>query len=160
MAFDKELMSDLTIATPPAAFQPIPIGDGFSSSFGPLYGCPRNGVLVLGFRVLAQHVNHNGVCHGGPLASFADMQAFAAQFAANLRHNVTPTISLDVKYLASATQGQWIESETKLLKTTRRMLFTQSIVAADRVPILHCAGIYKIGIPAEGAVDMLSVFHG
>jgi len=92
-------------ADPPEGFRLLPTGGGFNCLFGAVYGCVIEDRLVLGFRVSPRHLNPHNTCHGGVLATFADMMAYAAQWEAGLLYTLTPTISLSTDFLAPALLG-------------------------------------------------------
>ncbi|CAN5589260.1 hypothetical protein BH11PSE7_BH11PSE7_15180 [soil metagenome] len=124
---------------------------------GPLYGRLVEGRLQLGFRVEERHSNPRGVCHGGMLASFADMLmpcAVLYQDEASLRR-FYPTISLDVDYLAAAPLGAWVQGEAQLLRGTRNLMFAHGLVHADDAVALRVSGVFKQGplIGDGGDVD-------
>jgi uncharacterized protein (TIGR00369 family) len=147
-------------ADPPEGFRLLPTGGGFNCLFGAVYGCVIEDRLVLGFRVSPRHLNPHNTCHGGVLATFADMMAYAAQWEAGLLYTLTPTISLSTDFLAPALLGQWIRGDTELVKSTRTMLFTQSIIRADETSILRCNAIYKIGASKEDSASVIGNLFG
>lgn len=147
-------------ADPPEGFRLLPAGGGFNCLFGALYGCVIQNRLVLGFRVSQRHLNPHNTCHGGVLATFADMLAYSAQWEAGLIYTLTPTISLSLDFLAPVLLGQWIQADTELVKSTRTMLFTQSIVRADDASVLRCNAIYKIGASKEGSASVIGHLFG
>ena len=117
---------------------------------GPLYGQltqeegqPR---VLIGFRVQAQHTNPLGVCHGGMLATLADMMAaICVPYQTELPRHFLPTISLQMDFLAPARLGAWVQARTDVLKTTRNLVFVQGLIHADDELALRVSSIYKIG---------------
>src|ERR1700723_298930 len=85
---------------PPQGYKLLPTGVGFNQLLGSVYGRLKDGRLTLGMRISPRHLNPQQTCHGGVLASFADMQGYVAQREAGLTDQITPTISLSVDYLA------------------------------------------------------------
>jgi acyl-coenzyme A thioesterase PaaI-like protein len=57
----------------PGGFKPLAIGGDFMAVNGPLYVRVIDARVQVGFRVLQRHTNPLNICHGGMLASFADM---------------------------------------------------------------------------------------
>lgn len=57
----------------PAGFHLMTMGGAFIAHNGPFYLLHEGEVVKLGFRVEPRHCNPAGICHGGMLASFADM---------------------------------------------------------------------------------------
>ena len=99
---------------------------------GPLYARLQGERLQLGFRVEARHTNPLNICHGGMLATFADMLLpCVAMYQSGTERRFLPTISLQIDYLASAAPGAWVQGEGEVLRTTRNMVFVQGLVTAD-----------------------------
>ncbi len=118
---------------------------------GPLYARLEGERLHLGFRVEARHTNPLNICHGGMLASFADMLLpCVAIYQPGTQPRFYPTISLQVDYLGAAALGAWVQGEGEVLRTTRNMVFLQGLVTSDGVPAMRVSGIFKRGAPIEG----------
>ena len=140
----------------PEGFKPLPVGGDFIAQNGPLYirsvAQPDGSKLRhLGFRVEQRHTNPMGNCHGGMLATFADMMLpmLAHRQAPELRNQFLPTVSLQIDYLAPSPLGAWVQGEAQVLRTTRNLAFVQGLVTADGVPALRVSGIFKIGKPFQ-----------
>ena len=101
---------------------------------------------MLGMRISPRHLNPQQSCHGGVIASFADMLAYVAQREARVINNVTPTVHMSIDYLvAPVLLGDWLEGDTTLLKATRNLLFCQTVAKVDEKPVFHSSGIFKVG---------------
>ncbi|MHB8951019.1 MAG: PaaI family thioesterase [Rhodoferax sp.] len=130
----------------PDGFRPIVVGGQFIAHNGPLYGQWTGQRLLLGFRVEERHTNPLKICHGGMLATFADMLIPCASMYQNeMERRFLPTISLQIDYMGAAPLGAWIQGEADVLRTTRNMLFGQALVHADGQPALRVSGIFKLG---------------
>lgn len=130
----------------PDGFRPANILGDFTTFNGPLYGKRTDGKVRMGFRVEQRHTNPLGMCHGGMLATFADMLVpCEAMYLADRERRFLPTISLQMDYLGPAKLGAWVQGEAQVLHTTRNMLFGQGLVTADGEPCLRFSGIFKIG---------------
>ncbi len=142
----------------PDGFIELPFKTGFVGVNGPLYCRVVDGDLLLGFRVEERHCNPMGICHGGMLALFADMQLpFAARMQAGLADRFMPTMSLTTDFLATAPLGCWVEGRTQVLRKTHKTLFAQMLATADGEPCLRANGIFKIGpeVKFGGAMERL-----
>lgn len=139
-------MSD-TPSNIPAGFHPIPMGGEFIANVGPLYLLHEGDDVRLGFRVERRHTNPMEICHGGMLASFADMllPMTVHRKSKEVGFRFLPTISLQVDYLAPAHLGAWVEGEAQVLRATRSIVFAQGTAHADGVPCLRVSGVFKIG---------------
>lgn len=138
------LISDIP-DDPPVGFEPLPMGTGFNQYLGPIYGKVIDGKLRLGMRVGRRHINPHDTCHGGILASFADMQVYVSQQQEpDLRYTLMPTISMSLDYLAPVVLGDWLESHTRLLRATKATLFQQTIATVGDRPVFRSSCIYRI----------------
>ena len=130
----------------PEGFRPVRIGGPFVAHNGPLYARLAGERLQLGFRVEPRHTNPLNICHGGMMASFADMLLpCAAMYQGTGERRFLPTISLQIDYLAASPLGAWVQGEGEVLRTTRNMLFAQGLITADGEPVLRVSGIFKMG---------------
>lgn len=137
----------------PTGFRAIDVGGGFMALNGPLYARWTGSCVQLGFRVLDRHVNPLGICHGGMMATFADMLIpCAAMYQAEMERRFLPTVSLQVDYLGPSPLGAWVQGEAQVLRTTRSLLFGQGLVHADGQPVLRLSGVFKIGPHFERGV--------
>lgn len=135
-------------AATPQGFVELPFGKGehFLSLTGPLWGKREGKKLVLGFRVMQRHCNIGGICHGGMLMTFADMQiGLGARFETEEDFGFMPTVNLTADFLSPAPLGAWVEGRTDLLRTTRNFLFAQCIVSSNGAPAVRASGIMKTG---------------
>jgi uncharacterized protein (TIGR00369 family) len=123
----------------PQGFEPLVLDCGLNDAFGQAY--INLAQHKIGFRVGPQHLNPVGGCHGGAMATFADMQISAVGPEAYDAHRAT--ISLTVDYLAPVALGAWVEAEVACPKTTRTLVFTQAIITADGEPVARTTGIYR-----------------
>jgi uncharacterized protein (TIGR00369 family) len=132
--------------TPPSGYRPVAVGGDFVAGLGPLYARWEDGVFSLGLRVQARHCNPIGHCHGGMLATLADMLLpYAAMYQLNVDRRFTPTVSLQLDYLAPAPLGAWIEGRAEVLRSTRRLLFVQGVACINGAAVLRASGIFKWG---------------
>ncbi len=136
----------------PEGFSPAAIGGAFLARNGPLYARLAGERFQLGLRIEEQHTNPLGICHGGMLATFADMLLpCVILYQPGFERHFLPTISLQVDYLAPAALGSWLQGEGEVLRRTRSMVFAQGLVTADGVPAVRVSGIFKLGKPIPDA---------
>ncbi len=138
----------------PDGFKPLAIGGEFMATNGPLYVRIVEGRVQMGFRVLQRHTNPLDICHGGMLASFADMLLpVCIHRQSEIGHRFLPTISLQIDYLAPVPLGAWVQGEADVLRATRTMVFAQGLAEADGTPAIRVSGIFKIGQPFDKPVE-------
>ncbi len=128
------------------------MGGAFLAHNGPLYARLDGERFQLGLRIEQQHTNPLGICHGGMLATFADMLLpCVILYEPGFERRFLPTISLQVDFLAPAALGAWVQGQGEVLRRTRSMVFAQGLVTADGVPALRVSGIFKLGSPIADA---------
>jgi uncharacterized protein (TIGR00369 family) len=155
---NNQTSASVTPAPLPEGFRPARMGGPFITLAGPLYARllvkPEGMRLLMGFRVEERHSNPLGMCHGGMLATFADMlMPMAAMYQTGGERRFLPTISLQMDYLAPAPLGAWVQGEADILRTTRNLLFAQGVVSADGTPALRVSGIFKQGVLIGDGTD-------
>jgi uncharacterized protein (TIGR00369 family) len=132
----------------PPGFAPLQLAMGFLDGNGPLYIKWAEDRLLLGFRVELRHCNPGRVCHGGMLATLADMLLpIAARFQSKTDMGFLPTVNLTCDFLAPAPLGAWVEGRAEALTATRNLLFAQGIATAAGIACLRANGIFKITSP-------------
>lgn len=141
----------VTDSAVPDGFVPLRMGGDYIELNGPIYVRVEAGQLQLGFRVEKRHTNPMGICHGGWMASFADMVLPISVHHQNkeLRSRFLPTISLQLDYLAPGSLGAWVQGTGQLLRHTKSLVFAQGLITVDGEPAVRMSGVFKIGPPFE-----------
>ena len=133
----------------PTGYELVLMGGSFITSNGPFYVRKHeDGRVNLGMRIERRHCNAMGTCHGGMLATFADMMMPVIlydhpQLAAT--GCFLPTASMQLDFLGMVRMGDWIEGECEVLKVTRTLAFAQGMVRVDGKPVLRASGVYAVG---------------
>ena len=131
---------------PPAGFVPALLGGTFATHNGPLFARWHEGHLQLGFRVGPNHVNPGNACHGGMLATFADILiSTAAQYQTDIPRQFLPTVSLQMDFMAPAPLGSWVQGEADILKVTKNLIFSHGLLLADGNIVLRTSGVFRRG---------------
>ena len=136
----------------PEGFAPLPVGGDFMRVNGPLYlrhdVRHESDTVLVGFRVEKRHTNPMGICHGGMLATMADMllPVCIHRLTPEVAGRFLPTISLQIDYLAPSPLGAWVQGQGQVLRATRSMVFAQGLISADGIPVVRVSGIFKIGV--------------
>jgi len=86
----------------------------FNALVGPLFQRSAGEVLSIGLRIEEKHANSRGICHGGVLATLADL----------------------------ARIGDWIESEVRIQRIGARLAFADCYLLADGVRIVRASAIF------------------
>ena len=136
-------------SNPPPGFVPMTNITPAEVFCGPFFVAEAEGdrPARLGFRVQEHHLNGAGVCHGGILSLFADLQGYMLPQIARSSGSA-PTITISVDFLAPARLGDWVEGAPECVKATRKMIFFQSVLRVGDEAVARCNGIYKRITPA------------
>jgi uncharacterized protein (TIGR00369 family) len=115
----------------PAGFRPIPRLSPFNALVGPLYlKRPRGKPLCIGARIEEKHTNSRGICHGGVLATLADLSLGYAMHAQAGGQAAFVTAHLAVDYAGAARVGDWIESRVEIQRVGARLAFANCYLVA------------------------------
>jgi uncharacterized protein (TIGR00369 family) len=131
----------------PAGFRPITVtlGGAFATANGPLWLRQQGTTTELGLRIDERHCSGLGVCHGGMLATFADI-LMPMVFFTDASHapftQALPTVSLQLDYISPVRRGDFIRGEAQVLKVTRRLVFAQGLVRVESQVVLRCSGVF------------------
>jgi uncharacterized protein (TIGR00369 family) len=128
----------------PTDFQAISMASNpFLDNNGPLFGRVVEGRFTLGFRVEERHCNPGKTCHGGMMATLADMTLL---LGCNLQGGIRQyllTITLTTDYLGPAHMGEWIEGRCDMLRASKNMVFAQGLLQVDDRIVARLNGIFK-----------------
>ena len=110
---------------------------------GPLYGRRDGEQLVLGLRIERRHCNPGGSCHGGMLATLADMLLVLGAGAQTGAMRYMVTVNLSCDFIGPAPEGAWLEGRLQVLRARRSLVFCQGTLVADGQTVLRLSGIAK-----------------
>jgi uncharacterized protein (TIGR00369 family) len=115
----------------------------FNDMIGPFYERRRGKEVSLGLRIEERHANSRGICHGGLLASMADLALGYATLAVG-GHSSFVTVNLSLDFAGSAKPGDWVESKVDVQKTGSRLAFANGYLLANGVRIVHAKAIFAL----------------
>ena len=124
-----------------------PTPNPFNEMVGPFYERRRGTEVSIGLRIEERHTNSRGICHGGLLATLADLALGYSAVAlggpdSNKRSFVTVSLSLD--FAGSVLPGDWVESEVEVQKTGSRLAFVNCYLVANGVRIVRANAIFAL----------------
>jgi uncharacterized protein (TIGR00369 family) len=131
----------------PPGFKPLPAASPFNELVGPLHEKRGEGSISLGLRVEKKHSNSRGICHGGVLATLADLALGYAMLAKSgesggQRQGSFLTVHLAVDYAGAARAGDWIESKVEIQRVGARLAFANCYLVVDEKPIVRASAIF------------------
>ena len=132
----------------PEGFEPIQRiqPQTFAGLVGPFYARRQGREVSIGLRIEARHLNSRGSCHGGLLATLADIALGYACVAVNeeAKGKNFVTIDLSVEYLASTQAGDWLYSEVRVLNTDTRTAAAAGHLCVDGRPVARISANFRM----------------
>jgi len=128
----------------PDGFRAIPRLSPFNALVGPLYERRRGDEVSIGLRIEEKHTNSRGICHGGLLATVADLALGYAMLAKTGGKGGFVTAHLAVDYAGAARSGDWIESAVEVQRMGRRLAFANCYLVCGESRIVRASAIFAL----------------
>lgn len=127
----------------PEGFRPIQALSPFNELVGPLYERRQAGQeLSIGLRIEKKHTNSRGICHGGVLATLADLAlGYAMHVKLEARASYV-TAHLAVDYAGAARIGDWVASAVELQRVGTRLAFANCYLVCDGRRLVRASAIF------------------
>ena len=114
----------------------------FNALVGPLYERREGENLSIGLRIESKHSNARGICHGGVLATLADLAlGYAMQAKGETASNFV-TVHLSLDYAGAAKVGDWIESAVEIQRIGARLAFANCYLMSAGKRIVRASAIF------------------
>lgn len=115
----------------------------FNALVGPLYRREDAKGVSIGLRVEEKHTNSRGICHGGLLATLADLAlGYALVGHGDKLSGSFFTVQLSIDYARAARAGDWIESEVEVQQAGARLAFANCYLVAGGRRIARASAIF------------------
>jgi uncharacterized protein (TIGR00369 family) len=115
----------------------------FIEANGPLYGRIDGEAFVLGFLCETKHCNPMRVCHGGMMATLADMLLLLGSNIQTKLGQFLLTVSLDIDFLAPVKVGDWLEGRTEVLRAGKSLIFSQGRMTVGGATVARANAVLK-----------------
>ena len=135
-------------ADAPRGFRLIERTSPFNALVGPLYEREEGGSLAIGLRINEKHTNSRGICHGGVLATLADL-AMGYAMLHRLGKGGFVTAHLAVDYADAAKVGDWIQSAVEIHRVGSTLAFANCYLVAGERRIVRASAIFARGAKGE-----------
>jgi len=126
----------------PEGFRKIERLSPFNALVGPLYERREGDAVSIGLAIEAKHTNSRGTCHGGVLATLADLALGYAMLAKTGDRGSFVTAHLAVDYAGAARAGDWIESRVEIQRVGSRLAFANCYLIVDEKPVVRASAIF------------------
>jgi uncharacterized protein (TIGR00369 family) len=133
----------------PEGFRKIERLSPFNALVGPLYERRDGENVSIGLVIEEKHTNSRGICHGGVLATLADLALGYAMLAKSGDKGSFLTAHLAVDYAGAARSGDWIESQVEIQRVGARLAFANCYLIANEMPIVRASAIFARGAGGE-----------
>lgn len=133
----------------PEGFKLVPRLSPFNALVGPLYERRVGQTVSIGILIEAKHTNSRGICHGGVLATLADVALGYAMLALRGERSGFVTAHLAVDYAGSAKVGDWIESDVEIQRVGTRLAFANCYLVANGKRIVRASAIFAHAAKAD-----------
>ena len=133
----------------PEGFRRIERLSPFNALVGPLYERRDGDNVSIGLALEEKHTNSRGICHGGVLATLADLALGYAMLAKSGDKGSFVTAHLALDYAGSAKAGDWIESRVEIQHAGARLAFANCYLLCGTRPIVHASAIFARGGKGE-----------
>jgi len=117
----------------------------FNALVGPLYERRQGDAVSIGMALEAKHANSRGICHGGVLATLADLALGYAMLAKTGDRGGFLTAHLSVDYAGAARPGDWVESQVEIQRIGARLAFANCYLVSGGKPIVRASAIFSRG---------------
>src|SRR5258706_2558152 len=112
----------------------------FNEMVGPFYERRSGNEVSLGLRIEERQCNSRDICHGGLLATLADLALGYSALAVGGQSSFV-TVSLSLDFAGSAKAGDWVESDVEVHKSGARLAFANGYLVANGVRIVRASAI-------------------
>jgi len=128
----------------PEGFRTIPRLSPFNALVGPLYERRMGEEVSIGLRIEQKHTNSRGICHGGLLATVADLALGYAMLAKTGGKGGFVTAHLAVDYAGKARVGDWVESAVEVQRMGKRLAFANCYLVCGDSRIVRASAIFAL----------------
>jgi len=140
-------MTDNTATTNndiPEGFSALPLDNSFNDAFAPVYMAWDDAGVRIALEVEDKHLNSMGICHGAVYMALFDIAFASIVGHAAGKFMGTPTISIDIDYMAASKAGEWLFVEPTCSKLTATMGFANGAITSEAGIKASAKGIFKL----------------
>jgi uncharacterized protein (TIGR00369 family) len=126
----------------PEGYRAIERLSPFNALVGPLYERRDGEAVSIALRIEQKHTNSRGVCHGGVLATLADLALGYAMLARSGDKGSFVTAHLAVDYAGAARTDDWVHSQVEIQRVGARLAFANCYLVCAGKPIVRASAIF------------------
>ena len=127
----------------PEGFRRLQLPSPYMTLVGPLYMRRREGEpAVIAVRVSSQHLNIQGVVHGGMLTTLADSALGINISLARGRRGGQVTVSMTADFLSGAREGDWLEAHVLVTRVGQRLAYASCDLKVGERHVLRSSAVF------------------
>jgi uncharacterized protein (TIGR00369 family) len=131
-------------AAVPEGFEAMPPFGRFHELVGPIYQKRTATGFAVGLRVAAKHLNRGDIVHGGMIAMLADTAiTWAGKYSQDPPISALTT-QLSISMMGKARAGDWIEAQVEVLRSGRRVVFSNCFIWANGQRIAQATAQFQV----------------
>ena len=130
----------------PEGFRRLQAGGAYFRQIGPAYMRPSTDgkSAVLALRVAANHLNVQGIAHGGMLTTLADSALGMNLSLARGQRGGQVTVSLTADFLSGARQGDWLEAHVVITRMGKRLAYANCDLTVGARQVLRSSAVFAV----------------
>ena len=128
----------------PEGFEPMPAFGRFHELVGPIYYRKSGTGFAVGLRVAQKHLNRGDIVHGGMIAMLADTAITWATKYTQQPPISALTTQLSIGMMGKARQGDWIEAQVEVIRSGRRVVFSNCFIWANGERIAQATAQFQV----------------
>jgi acyl-coenzyme A thioesterase PaaI-like protein len=131
----------------PDGFAPHYRKSKFTDPWEPLYSCTDSDQVQIGVILRDVHCNSRGLVHGGFISAIADNAmglscgVILKRQKCDIKGLVTVTLSTD--FVGSAKIGEWLVTDTTVIKAGGSLCFTNALIRAGDTIVARASATFK-----------------
>ncbi|PMS36693.1 uncharacterized protein (TIGR00369 family) [Trinickia symbiotica] len=134
----------------PHGFTLMPAFGPYHQMFGPTYFRKTERGYAVGMHVREAHRNLGQMMHGGAICMLADTAiTWASKYSRQPAVKVLTT-GLTVNFMGNAEPGDWIEAHIDVLRSGKRVIFSDCRIWANAKCIAQASGQFQVMGEVEG----------
>ncbi|MBN50162.1 MAG: hypothetical protein CMN85_11510 [Spongiibacteraceae bacterium] len=138
----------------PEGFAAMPLDGSFNDAFAPVYFRMGETGPEIGLQVDKKHLNPMGICHGAVYMALFDI-AFACAIGHSIgKYTGTPTMNINIDFMAASKEGEWLQVNARCLKTTRTAGFAQGEIVCGEATKASGSGLFRLPDNLATALEM------
>lgn len=129
----------------PEGFRRLDAGGPWFRLVGPVYTRPHPaGTVIVALHVATQHLNTQGVTHGGMLTTLADTALGINLAIARNRRGGQVTVSFTADFLSDAREGDWLEAHVIVTRMGKRLAYANCDLKVGERQVLRSSAVFAI----------------